>query len=430
METRNVAAALALALALGAPARGAVLDPRGVQVLDVNGAIRQTFSDSESIAMAQSVFNGAASSGTVQFSFQILNPRGAVVFTHTGNAAPGSAGVASTRVSGLAIRRFWTGPGTYTLAAAATLNGFTVQQQATFGVFSPNISLLYPSDGAREIQPPLSLRWASSGSSSYLVLVANDPAFFKTVFTGPTGGPRNFLDYPENPSDPLQRLSGGQVYYWKVQGLDASGNKIAESSVFSFSLRSQAASASRDLAVVDLELEKEEATPSGQVAFRVKVANLGGTTEPNVKLTLTLSGLEAPDSPKVIPMLAPGETKEYVMHALFPPNQANSVAFATVVLQDDNPLNNFKQLGLAKVEVPALSPPATGQLLLDAGDRRLRPEEAWNMVQTRVPPEASDKLKGYRLVAIESEGLDPRELGELLDALSRGRARVTRAEVK
>lgn len=421
---------LGLVALLSGPVGAATLDPRGVQVLDVTGAPRTSFTDSESIAFSQSVFNAESSANRILFTFRILNPSGAEVFTHTGNAAPGTPGQAVSRVSGVAIRRFWTGPGSYVLVAEASLDGNPLEQRAGFGVFSPVVTLLYPSDGARELQPPLALRWASSGSSRYRILVDDDPSFYNTIFTGLTAGPENFFDYPDNPSNPLERLSGGQAYYWKVEGLDANQNKIAESSVFSFTLRSQASTLARDLAITALEVVPEGIRAGGAVPFRILVKNLGGTTEPNVRVTLTLSGLEPPDSPKTLSSLSPGDEREVVISAVYPPNQANAMAFATVVLQDDNPINNFKQLGVARVEVPALAPAATGQLLLDARERRLRPEEAWNMIRGRLEDKLAGLLKGYKLAAVESPDMTPEELSEWLEDLEKGRAKVVRAEVK
>ena len=308
---------------LAAPASAGLLSVQGVAVLDGAGAPRAIFSNNERIVFQQRVHNGAASANRIVFRFTVLSPTGSQVFEHAGNAVPGSVGTAASQVSGVPISGFYSGPGVYTLKAQASLDGSAVEQTASFTLSSPNILLVYPPNGSRDLSDsPLTFRWASSGATRYRVLVGDNPSFYNSLFSQETGSGETFLSYPQNPSDSRQRLSLGQIYYWKVEGLDANGNAMAASEVpFSFSVLS--AAMTKDLAVVLLEI-----TPvgggAGVIPFRVSVKNQGSTTESNVQLRFGIGGVPAPGTPVIIPVLNPGDSKDMIPASL-PPGQGESL---------------------------------------------------------------------------------------------------------
>ena len=202
---------------MAAPASAGLLSGQGVAVLDTTLNSRPSFSNTERVVFQQRVFNGAASAGRIVFKFVVVSPAGGQVFEHVGNAVPGSVGSAASAVSGIPIAQFDRGPGVYTLKASALLDGQTLEQTATFTVSSPKILLLYPPNGAQGVADvPLSFRWSASGASRYRVTVGDNPSFYNSVFSQETIGGEDFLTYPDNPSDPRQRLGQGQPYYWKV----------------------------------------------------------------------------------------------------------------------------------------------------------------------------------------------------------------------
>ncbi len=210
--------AAGLAMALASPASAGLLTTTGIEVLDITGAARASFSNNEKIRIQAKVNNASASPNFIRFTFSITSPTGGQVFSHTGNAVPGRVGNAATRVSGLSIDRIFTGPGIYTLTSTAELDGQTVSQSATFTVSSPNIILLYPPNGAQDVgDKPLIFRWNSSGATKYRLTVGETPSFFNSVFSETTTGGQDFFSYPENPSDSRARLASGTNYYWKVE---------------------------------------------------------------------------------------------------------------------------------------------------------------------------------------------------------------------
>lgn len=400
---------LILLLCLARPASAGLLSAVSVSVKDTNGAARTTFSSNEKMLLEQIVSNAAASGNRIQFNFFILNPSGSRVFSHTGNQVPGAVGNSASRLSGVPIAQFYTGPGNYRLRAEAHLDAQVLTQEAVFTISSPNILLIYPPNGAQNLSDkPLTFRWSSSGADRYRLTVGANPSFFNSVFGESTGGTESFFAYPENPSDERQRLASGTVYYWKIEGLDASGNRVAQSEVpFSFTV--QSASLTRDLAVTALDILGKSGT---NINFRVRVANQGGTSESNLTLKVSLGGIPAAGSPMTLPMLGPGDQKEYSFSASQPADQGKSLAIACVDFFDDNVPNNCKTVQIEAAAVGDTS----------SSNRELSPDEMWQAISLLLQDQGYD-LAEYDLAGADGT-LTEGELKSLLDDLRSGQATV------
>lgn len=402
------------ALGASAPrARAGLLSPGSAGVLDVNGASRNTFTNNERITFQQRVFNGVASANRVSFTFIVLSPANAPVFQIAGNSVPGSVGNAATQLSGFPIAKFYSGPGTYTLQAQASLDGQVVTQQATFIVSSPNILLLYPPNGAQNVADvPLTFRWVSSGGSTYRVTVGDNPSFFNALFSQQTAGGETFLSYPLRPSDARMILSAGQIYYWKVEALDAVGQVVGISAAPN-SFTVQTAALSRDMAVLDLSVLGGP-DPSGNIPFKVTVKNQGGTAQANVPLRFSVGGLAAAGTPVSMSMLGPGETRDYSFSAPLPPGQAQSLGIACVDFSDDNLPNNCKTLMITQAAASGGTAGFGGSL---SGD------QIWQAIQEVLRQQGMD-LSDYNLVGMEGQ-LSPDDLKSLLASLRTGAADVS-----
>ena len=404
---------LAALLALAPRANAGLLSPGGASVLDAISLPRTTFTNNERVTFQQRVFNGVASPNRVTFTFIVLSPSGANVFQMVGNAAPGSVGNAATQLSGFPITKFYTGPGTYTLQALATLDGQTVTQQQTFIVSSPNILLLYPPNGMQNIADvPLTFRWVSSGGSTYRVTVGDNPSFFNSLFVQQTGGAETFLSYPLNPSDPRLILSAGQVYYWKVDALDGNGQVIGTSPVPN-SFTVQTAALSRDMAVVALTVQGGP-DASGNIPFSVTVKNQGGTAQANVPLRFSVGGLAAAGSPVSMSILGPGESRDYAFSAPLPPGQTQSLGIACIDFSDDNITNNCKTL------IVNQAAPSDGPTNFTTN---MSPDQIWQAILELLRQQGTD-LSGYDLVGMEGQ-LTSDQLKSLLASIRAGGADIS-----
>lgn len=416
--------ALLLAVLLAAPAGSAVrpaglLSAQGAAVLDSTNQPRQTFSNNEKIGFSVTVYNGAMSPNRIAFSFQVFAPNGNKVFTQSGNAVPGSVGNAAAAISGMAISSFYQGPGTYTLKTFANLDGVTLEQDQSFTVSSPNLLLIYPPNGANGLTDnPLTFQWFSSGATSYRVTVADNIAMYNPVYQATTANGANSLTYPNspNPPDPRQRLAAGQLYYWKVEGLDLNGNVVASSPVpFSFTVASVALT--RDVAVTDLAASGAP-DAGGNIPFRIAVKNQGSTTEANLPLKLTVGGLPAPSSPVTIAILMPGDAKTFDLSATIPTDQNSSLAIACVTIFDDNANNNCKTLNVSRPT--ALS---TGTAFAAPGAGLQSADQVWQAIQNLLLSQGLD-LSSYQLTGMEGS-LTRDELMALLDQLRQGVAQAS-----
>lgn len=418
-----------LTVLLCAGPAAAALSDMAVSVRDNTGSARSTFSNTESITLHQQVRNDTDESPMlVGFVFQIIGPSGAVEFQHTGNAAPGTPGLAQTQLSGLQISRFYSTPGQYifkgktkVITAGETIAdpGVTTAS-VNFTVASPNITLIYPPSGSRDLSDnPLTFRWTSSGAARYRVTVADNPSLNIPVHSGTNNGESSY-SYPAVPSEPREQLVGGQVYYWKVEGLDAIGNKISESLTYSFSMRSESSTQSRNVMVKNVSMTTAVLDWEKPISFKAAVYNGGGTTESNISLRFSLGGIQAQDSPRAIETLASGQTVEYSFTAFAPADQDQSLAVACVDIFDDNIPDNCKTLLVSRSQAPAGGTSASRQLTY---------EEMWQAILQRLGPEAAAELQGYTFSAISCPNCTGDELQDIFLQLLSGEAELVSASV-
>ncbi|MBI3300221.1 MAG: hypothetical protein HYZ75_18795 [Elusimicrobia bacterium] len=382
----------------------------GAFVKDAAGADRNQFSNTERVTLQARVANTVASVDRIRFTFRILAPTGQEVFRHQGNSVPGSIGNSASQVSGVPVSQFFAGPGLYSFTAEAALDGQTVAQSASFALSSPNILLIYPPNGAREVgDRPVTFRWTASGATRYRVTVGENPSLYNALFSQSTQGAENVLAYPENPADPRLRLSGGQVYYWKVEGLDAAGNVVAQSETpANFSALS--AALTRDLAVTEIELTGRT---GASMNFSVRVANQGGSSESNISMRMSLGGLPAPNSPLILAALNPGDGAVYTFSTPMPPDQAQSLAIACLDFFDDNVPNNCKSMQVARPAGLGGADPA----------RPLTKDELWEALKQKLT-EAGTDMSGYSLVDFGA-GLSADDMQALLEQLASGQAQIS-----
>jgi hypothetical protein len=401
-------------LPLLTPSIHAALTGASAQVTDAAGAVRTGYSSSEKVTLNVRVQNTAASASPIQFSFEVLDPGGSRRLFQTGNTAPGSVlGASGASLRGIAVSRFYTVPGNYTLVGKAVLGGETAEARAVFTVLSPAVTLTYPPNGARDlIDQPLTFRWVSSGAVRYRIFVDDDSSFYNVLFSGDAAG--SVFSYPQNPPDVRQRLASGQTYYWKVEGLDASNNVIARSDIpFSFTMKSLSPQAtSKDLAVVSLEKVNEPVPGApGALPVAVLVKNQGGKAESNVSVNVFADGAAVPSSPKRLTHIEPGRTERLVFPVRPPERGRQLVVSAVLDFFDDNLQNNA----------------LTRQFTVEAGgpgETRMRPAQAWEGMKRFVSdPRMVAELEGYTLVGVQ--GADAEEFSRLVRAIQEGKARIT-----
>ncbi len=415
-------AAAAAAVCVFCPAARAALTAGGITALDGSGKQRTAFTNLETIALHQQVNNSADSSDMIRFTFTIFNPSGGPVFRHDGNSTRAVPGNSNSQVS-LPISRFYSLPGTYTFEGKAALAGFPeVRQLTTFSISSPNVNLIYPPFGARELaDKPLTFRWVGSGASSYRIIVSASVGLYDPLQTGSAAS--GMFTYPEDPGQDREKLVPGQVYYWKVEGLDYTGAKIAESSVYNFSLKSQASSQTRNVAMLSLDLTEQAPDFNSPLKFRAVVKNTGSNNEPGLNVRLNLSGLPADGSPKSIgETLIAGGQREIFFQAYMPPGQSEGLAVACVDIFDEYIPDNCKTRLVTK---------NTGEAAASGGEqkRNLTYQEIWEEVLKRLGPEAAKALEGYTFDTIECGNCSPGELNEMMLALMQGSASLTGATV-
>ncbi|HAF95476.1 MAG TPA: hypothetical protein DER10_06530 [Elusimicrobia bacterium] len=408
------------ALFCAVPARAANLTGQGISTNDNLGAERTTFSNTETITLRQKVNNTVSISSSIVFVFSIISPAGAEGFRHEGNSAPGTAGGAQTQLSGISISSFYTVPGSYIFRGKATLGTETVTQEARFTISSPNINLIYPPYGARGLSDnPLMFRWIASGASRYRITVSDSAGLYNPVHTAVNSG-ESLYSYPENPSQPREQLVADQVYYWKVEGLDSSNNKIAESNIYNFSLKAQASSQSRNIMVSALELSSPALDFTKPLNFKVTVFNTGSSAESNIGVRLSLGGLSAQDSPKQIMFISPGEKKEVLFTAFMPSDQQESLAVACVDVFDDNIPDNCKTMLFSKnTGVP---PPLKEK-------KKLTYDEMFAAITKRLGPDAAKSLEGYTFESLNCANCSADELAAIISALISGDAQLVNASV-
>lgn len=406
-------AVLAMGLSCLSASAG-LLTGQGASVLDQTGAPRATFSTNEKIGFTQVVNNGVASPNRIFFQFSVTAPNGNIVFRHSGNSVGGTVGNAASQVAGLAVSGFAQGPGLYTLRATASLDGVPLEQTKTFTISSPNLLLIYPPHGSQNLTDnPLTFQWYSSGAVTYRVTVGDSPSLYNALFVQSSAPGANSLTYPQNPSDPRLRLSTGQTYWWKVDGLDSNGNVVATSQApFSFSVAATALT--RDLAVTTLDVAGPM-DPAGNIPFRVVVANQGSTTESNTPLRVTLGGLTAPGTPITVPQMSPSDTLTFDVSAPIPTDMNEGLAIACLNIFDDTVNNNCKTIQVTR---PAAV--STGAFAGDCGS--VGGEQIWQAIRQVLKDQGID-LDAYTFTGMDGS-LTCAELSALLDQLRKGQAQA------
>mgnify|MGYP001567019970 FL=1 len=412
MRTLLLAAARLLTARL---ASAGLLTGLGASVLDQTGAQRATFSTNEKIGFIQIVNNGVFSANRIFFQFSVTAPNGNIVFRHVGNSVGGTVGNAASQVNGLAISGFVQGPGLYTLKALANLDGIPLEQTQTFTISSPNLLLIYPPNGAQNLTDnPLTFQWYSSGASTYRVTVGDNPSLYNALYVQVTGIGASSLTYPQNPSDPRERLSTGQTYWWKVEGLDVNGNIVATSQVpYNFSVSNT--SLTRDMAVTALDVVGA-IDSGGNIPFNIVVKNQGNTTETNTPLRVTLGGLTAPNTPITVPQMSPGESLTFNVSAAIPVDMNEGLAIACLTIFDDTVSNNCKTLTVTRPA--ALS---SGTFAQDCGS--VSGDQIWLAIR-QVLRDQGLNLDDYNFTGMEGN-LTCAELSALLDQLRQGQAQAS-----
>ena len=411
---------LSLAVCLARASSAASLTAEGISVLDAGGNVRATFSNSETLTLRFQVDN-TVSGSQISFKFAVLNPSGSEVFTHTGNTAPGTVGVSQTQLSGIPISSFYSTPGNYTFRGEATsAPDPTVAQSVNFVIASPNITLIYPPNGATGLSDsPLTFRWIGSGASQYRLTVSENAGLYPITHQIINSGETSY-SYPQNPTGPREQLVPQQMYYWKIEGLDASGNTISESNISNFSLRALASSQSRNVIVNDLSITSSLSDLSTPLNFKAVVYNAGNNAETNIGVKMSLGGISAQDSPKQIQILSAGETKEVSFTAFMPQDQESGLAVACVDIFDDNLTDNCKTKLVAK---------DTGNTASGGTSKQLSYDELWAELTKRLGPDALKALDGYTFQTIECANCSGSELNDILEALLSGDATLAGASI-
>lgn len=397
------------------------IEIKDMSIIDSAGKERTTYSSSEKIGFSVTCYNKQLAD-RIYFEFYVYSSNGEQVFKHTGNSAVGNMGIGSSSIRNIPISRFYKSPGKYFYLALAkvTFTNISYSPEASeyrvFYIYSPSITLSYPANGARNlIDKPLTFRWVSTGATKYRVYVDDDKGFYNCLFqTGKDGYSHpvtTYFQYPTSPRDPRQKLAGGVIYWWKVEGLDSQGNVVAKTPIpFSFTLKETAPSVTtKDLAVTDIILD-EESTAS-ELKFNVLVKNQGGMAISNTRVNLYVNGV--PVIPhQLLNFINTGkeETLTFLGGAV---KQKMVIVSAAIDFPDDNIKNNML------TEVFTLTPEY----------RRYEPWEAWKIIKRFIRDlEILKELEGYTLseVTLIPQG----DIGEELEKLEQGKAKVVGVEIE
>ena len=395
------------------------IEIRDISIFDSAGKERTTYSSSEKIGFSVTCYN-QESVDRIYFEFYVYSSNGEQVFKHTGNSAVGNVGLGSSSIRNIPISRFYKSSGKYFYLARVTAGRQSDSPEASeymvFYIYSPSITLSYPANGARGlIDTPLTFRWVSSGATKYRVYVDDDKGFYNCLFQtgrdGYTDPVTTYFQYPTSPKDPRQKLAGGVIYWWKVEGLDSQGNVVAKTPIpFSFSLKETAPSVTtKDLAVTDIILD-EESTAS-ELKFNVLVKNQGGMAISNTRVNLYVNGV--PVIPyQLLNFINTGkeETLTFLGGAV---KQKMVIVSAAIDFPDDNIKNNML------TEVFTLTPEY----------RHYEPWEVWKIIKRFIRDlEILKELEGYTLseVTLIPQG----DIGEELEKLEQGKAKVVGVEIE
>jgi len=395
------------------------IEIRNIAIFDSGGRSRTTFSSTEKITFSVTCYNSDFVD-RIYFEFYVKSPEGIVLFTHTGNSAVGNVGLGGSSIKNIPISQFYKTLGKYVYEAKVFAGAETTVLPAVkylaFYVYSPSITLSYPADGARDlIDKPLTLRWVSSGATRYRVYVDDDKGFYNCLFqTGKGEYPdpeTTYFQYPTSPQDPRQKLAGGVVYWWKVEGLDNAGNVVAKTPIpFSFTLKETVPSATtRDLAVMDVTLDRE--STMSDMKFSVLLKNQGGIAISNTRVNLYVNGVPVVPN-QILDFISIGETKSLGFVAGATKEKMVTVS-AAIDFSDDNMKNNI----------------ITKSFTLLSEYRRYEPWEVWKIIKNFIKDlEILRELEGYTPseVMLLPEG----DIGEELMKLEQGKAKVVGAEIE
>lgn len=402
--------------------RAQTIEIRDISIFDSAGRERTTYSSTEKIVFSVTCYNSFEDADRIYFDFYVYSPKGVQVFRHIGNSAPGNLGIGSSCIKNIPIGDFYKGPGKYVYEAKVKVyipGGPSVPPSVTermdFYVYSPSITLSYPANGAKDlIDSPLTFRWVSSGATKYRVYVDDDKGFYNCLFQ--TGGSEypdpetTYFQYPASPRDPRQKLAGGVIYFWKVEGLDNGGNIVAETPVpFSFTLKETAPSATtKDLAVTDIALDEESTT--SELKFNVSVKNQGGAGVSNTPVNLYVNGVPVIPN-QILEFVNIGDTGTLSFLSGAVREKIVTVS-AAIDFSDDNMKNNV----------------ITETFDLSAY-RIYGPGEVWEITKKFITDsEILKELEGYTPseVTLTPEG----DIGKTLKRIQQGKARVIGMEIE
>ncbi len=392
---------------------------KDISVFDSAGRERTTFSSSEKIGFSVTCDNWE-SMDRIYFEFYVYNAENKLVFKHTGNSAVGNVGEGSSSIRNIPISQFYKSSGKYFYFTRVIAGSQSDSPEATeykvFYIYSPSITLSYPANGARGlIDTPLTFRWVSSGATKYRVYVDDDKGFYNCLFQtgkdGYTDPVTTYFQYPTSPRDPRQKLAGGVIYWWKVEGLDSQGNVVTKTPIpFSFTFKETAPSVTtKDLAVTDIILD--EKSTAGELKFNVLVKNQGGLAISNTRVNLYVNGV--PVIPhQLLNFINTGktETLTFLGGAV---KQKMVIVSAAIDFPDDNIKNNML------TEVFTLTPEY----------RHYEPWEVWKIIKRFIRDlEILKELEGYTLseVTLIPQG----DIGEELEKLEQGKAKVVGVEIE
>jgi hypothetical protein len=396
----------------------------GTKILDSAGRERipPNYSSTEKIGFSITCYSSYENATMIWFYFSVIGPSGKTVFTHIGNIGVGiiEKGTQRSSIKNIPIKDFYEGSGKYIYVAGVVMGSESEVPYNTkkmdFYVYSPSLTLSYPANGARDlIDKPLTFRWVSSGATKYRVYVDDDKGFYNCLFQTGKGEypdpPATYFQYPTSPQDPRQKLAGGVVYWWKVEGLDSQGNVVAKTPIpFSFTFKETASSAStKDLAVTDIILD-EDSTAS-ELKFNVLVKNQGGMAISNTRVNLYINGVP------VIPYQLLGfinigkeETLTFLGGAV---KEKMVTVSAAIDFPDDNIRNNM----LTKAFTLALE------------RRHYEPWEVWKIIKTFITDlEILKELEGY--TPSEVTLIPKGDIDQELEKLEQGKAKVVGVEIE
>jgi len=415
----NIGLSILLVIFLAGFTGAQTIEIRNIAIFDSAGVPRTTFSSTEKVTFSITCYN-SVTVDKIRFEFYVYSPEKEELFKHTGNSAVGNPGLGGSSIKNIPIHDFYKGPGRYMYVAKVIIDSVALSAEASQGmvfyVSSPSITLSYPADGARDlIDKPLTFRWVSSGATRYRVYVDDDKGFYNCLFQ--TGGGEypdpqtTYFQYPTSPQDPRQRLAGGVVYWWKVEGMDNAGNVVAKTPIpFSFTLKETVPSATtRDLAVMDVTLDKE--STMSDMRFSVLLKNQGGIAISNTRVNLYVNGVPVVPN-QILDFINIGETKSLGFVAGATKEKMVTVS-AAIDFSDDNMKNNI----------------ITKSFTLLPEYRYYEPWEVWKIVRNFIKDaEILKGLEGYTLseVMLLPEG----DIGEELMKLEQGKAKVVGAEIE